>query len=239
MDLKIAGSGTVTPGEYENIRVSGSGSIHGPVHCTSLHASGSVSAQGEIFCEKEVHVSGSGRFRGPIQAESASFAGSGHVDGDLVVTGEAKAAGSFRCDGGVRAGAIRFAGAGRVERDAEAEEARITGSFRCGGLLNAELVELRTDGGMDIGSIGGSVIRILPSEYDRPWILRAFRRHNWGSTTVRGPVEGDDIKLVNVTAPRVSGRTVVIGEGCSIDLVQYSESVEISPHAQVGRTEKV
>jgi len=238
MDMKIAGSGSITPGEYENIRVSGSGKICGPVRCRSLHASGSVFAEGDIFCEEEIHVSGSGRFRGTLQAGEFRAAGSAHVDGDLIVTGEAKAAGSFRCDGGIRAGVLHLAGGIRVEKDAEAEEARISGAFRCGGLLNAERVELRTDGGMDIGSIGGSVIRVQWES--RGFNLRNLVRKNCeGTVTVRGAVEGDDILLECVTAPRVSGRTVVIGEGCNIDLVQYSETVEISPDARVGQTEKI
>lgn len=238
MDMKIAGSGSITPGEYENIRISGSGSIRGPVRCRSLHASGSVSAEGDIFCEEEIRVSGSGRFRGAVQAGEFCAAGSAHVDGDLTVAGEAKAAGSFRCDGGIRAGVLRLAGGIRVEKDAEAEEARISGGFRCGGLLNAERVELRTDGGMDIGSIGGSVIRVQWES--RGFNLRnLFRKNHRGTVTVRGAVEGDDILLECVNAPRVSGRTVVIGENCNIDLVQYSESIGISPDAKVGRTEKI
>ena len=56
---------------------------------------------------------------------------------------------------------------------------------------------------------------------------------------MKNSVEGDDIALEGVTAPRVSGRVVAIGEGCEIDLVQYSEQVEISPEAKVGRTEKI
>ena len=60
-----------------------------------------------------------------------------------------------------------------------------------------------------------------------------------GIVRVKNSVEGDDIALEGVTAPRVSGRVVAIGEGCEIDLVQYSEQVEISPEAKVGRTEKI
>ena len=60
-----------------------------------------------------------------------------------------------------------------------------------------------------------------------------------GIVRVKNSVEGDDIALEGVTVPRVSGRVVAIGEGCEIDLVQYSEQVEISPEAKVGRTEKI
>ena len=56
---------------------------------------------------------------------------------------------------------------------------------------------------------------------------------------VKTSIEGDEIALEGVIAPRVSGRVVAIGAGCEIDLVQYSEQVEISPEATVGKTEQI
>ena len=60
-----------------------------------------------------------------------------------------------------------------------------------------------------------------------------------GSVSVSGSVEGDDIALEGVTCPRVTGRVVAIGAGCHVDLVQYSEKIEVSPDAKVGRTEQI
>jgi hypothetical protein len=57
--------------------------------------------------------------------------------------------------------------------------------------------------------------------------------------SVSGSVEGDDIALEGVTCPRVTGRIVAIGAGCHVDLVQYSEKIEVSPDAKVGRTEQI
>ena len=56
---------------------------------------------------------------------------------------------------------------------------------------------------------------------------------------MKNAIEADTIALENVKTPRVSGRIVAIGEDCEIDLVQYSEEIEISPKAKVGRTEKI
>ena len=57
MDMKISGSGTVPPGEYENIKISGSGHLEGTVTCTGLHVSGSASAD-TVECSGEIHISG-------------------------------------------------------------------------------------------------------------------------------------------------------------------------------------
>ena len=60
-----------------------------------------------------------------------------------------------------------------------------------------------------------------------------------GKVQVNNSIEGDEIALEGVVTPRVSGRVVAIGADCEIELVQYSEQVEISPEAEVGRTERV
>ena len=57
--------------------------------------------------------------------------------------------------------------------------------------------------------------------------------------TVGELVEGDVVALECVKVPTVVGRVVAIGVGCEIDLVQYSEEVEIDPDAKVGRCEKI
>ena len=77
-------------------------------------------------------------------------------------------------------------------------------------------------------------IRVLPTDLARnPGILTRFQGD------LDRAIEADTVALENVRAPRVSGRVVAIGEDCEIELVQYSEQIEISPRAKVGRTEKL
>ena len=59
------------------------------------------------------------------------------------------------------------------------------------------------------------------------------------SVAVSSSIEGDEIAIECVECPRVTGRVVAIGKGCNIELVQYSETIEISDEAKVGMTEKV
>jgi hypothetical protein len=51
--------------------------------------------------------------------------------------------------------------------------------------------------------------------------------------------EGGEISLEYVTSPKVSGARVKIGDGCRIDLLEYSESYEISPKAKVSKIFKI
>jgi hypothetical protein len=93
-----------------------------------------------------------------------------------------------------------------------------------------------------IGAIGGSEIRIYNSRYGNngkrlPLIKRLLGGN--GNLCVGELIEGDVVALECVVAPKVVGRVVAIGDGCEIDLVQYSEEIEISDKAKVGRCEKI
>ena len=52
-------------------------------------------------------------------------------------------------------------------------------------------------------------------------------------------IEGDEISIEYTSAKTVTGKDVKIGEGCEIELLQYSENAEISPKAKIGRCEKI
>ena len=52
-------------------------------------------------------------------------------------------------------------------------------------------------------------------------------------------IKGGKVELEHVNCPLVIGKNVKIGKGCIIDLVQYSDTVEISHGARVERAEKL
>ena len=52
-------------------------------------------------------------------------------------------------------------------------------------------------------------------------------------------IEGDTIAVERVSTPLIVGRIVAIGAGCKVDLVQYSEEIEIHPDAVVKKVEKI
>ncbi len=241
MDMKISGSGTVPAGEYDIIKISGSGSIEGNIKCTELHVSGSASADSTVECSGEIHVSGACNFDGDIVTRSLHLSGGFNCDGSITVTDKAHISGGINVDGSLKCGVLEAHGGLNVDEDIEAENASIHGSVSCGGLLNAETLEINTKDGCVIGSIGGSRITI---RYTKRKFFKNFVTIHVGNKRVNGievqqSVEGDEIDIEHVTCPRVSGRTVKIGEGCEIDLLQYSENYEIHEKAKVGKIEKI
>ena len=225
--------------------------MSGPIRCKSFSASGAVGGNDSFECAEAFRVSGSGSFDGSIKAGSLGAYGSFSCGGDIIVSGESKSANCLEnikeCLGALKDGDVHIAGAADIGGGGgvEAEIVKIDGKLDCGGLVHAEEVDIAFDSGMDIGSIGGSRISIYRSlsrsrRISRlPLISSLLSSVGLGKVNVKTAIEGDVIAIENVRTPRVSGRIVAIGEDCEIDLVQYTEQIEISPNAKVGKVEKV
>ena len=144
-------------------------------------------------------------------------------------------------DANIKCGTLDVHGGLRADGDIEAETVSVHGNIFSEGLLNAEQIEIDTKSGCAIGSIGCSKIT---ATYTKRKLFPNLISVQYNGKQIRGikveqTIEGDEIDIKYVTCPRVSGRTVKIGEGCEIDLLQYSESYTIDHKAKVGKIEKI
>ena len=224
MNMKMAGSASIPAGEYNEVKVSGSSRLYGFVRCVRFSSAGSVKGE-TIDCFDDFDLSGSGVFSGNVKAKRMSVSG------------------SIKCGESVKCEELSVLGAMKVCGDVEAEMITIHGAINCDGLLNAEEVNIQFETGMNIGSIGGSKIVVFSKNPIKPIkrlsLFASLCKSKVSTVAVASSVEGDEIALEYVTCPRVTGRVVAIGGGCDIELVQYSEMVEIHPDAKVGKTEKI
>lgn len=246
MDMSFSGAGSIAPGEYDKVRISGSGRSEGLIRCESIHVSGSYHGE-SIECINEFHASGSAKNDGDVSAGSMGISGAYKCEGNITVKDEAHISGSFGCGKNLKCGELKIYGAAKIGGDIEAEHAVICGGVKCAGLINAEVLEIYLgQGGIGnstkAGSIGGSKITVeSKGSAHHPGFFEILFGWNSGKATleVEESIEGDDIRLEKTIAKTVIGRNVVIGEGCKIGLVQYSEEAIISPDAQVGSCEKI
>ena len=242
MNMHISGSGNIPAGEYEKVSVSGSARLHGLVRCNSFATSGS-SAGESIECSENFKISGSSAFSGNVSAGYIGISGSFSCGGELISSGKIICSGGAKCEKSIKCDELAVSGSIKIGEDVEAEKIKIDGVINCSGLLNAEDIEIKFDKGMEIGSIGGSKIIIIKEPKrkfgERLPLLSSLVKKINGNVYVEGSIEGDEIALEAVTCTRVTGRVVAVGAGCDIDLVQYSDQIEISPDARVGKTEKI
>lgn len=245
MDLNISGSGQIMPGEYDTIRVSGSGRLEGMVRCQNLYTSGSVGGN-SVVCENDINTSGSCNFSGDISTGNLVVSGGSSFGGNVEAREKIAISGGSSFRGTVKCKQLQLSGGSKIGGDVEAEFIKIRGAADCDGLMNAEEIEIEFEKGMEVGSIGGSKIVIYKRHGEEkkkrarlPLFSSLIKRRTLGTVCVKNSIEGDEIALEGVVTPRVSGRVVAIGADCEIELVQYSEQVEVSPEAKVGRTEKI
>lgn len=242
--MNISGSGRISAGEYnEKISVSGSGKIDGKVRCKALSCSGSVSGNGELQCIEDVHVSGSMKLEQNLSAQNIHVSGSLNIGGECIAQQDIKVSGGMKCHQNLKCHTLKISGGLRCEEGVEAENVKISGNINCTGLLNAENIRIEfAQTGCSVGSIGGSNITILSSESKTPFNrLTLFSNiiKNIGAFQVGQAIEGDVIAVEKVHTPLIVGRVVAIGAGCQIDLVQYSEEIEVHPDAIVKKLEKI
>lgn len=244
--MNISGSGRVDAGEYnEKISISGSGRINGNVRCVAISCSGSVKSIGDVECSEGISVSGSAHFEKSVVADNFSVSGSARVDGDINAKNSIKISGSMKCGGSLKSSRIGCSGSVEIGDEAEADEIRISGKVICAGLLNADKIDIQKDGfnvNSRVGSIGGGEIKVHNDRKGEKLArlpLLSKLVGSGGALIVDELIEGDVVALECVKAPRVVGRVVAIGADCEIDLVQYSEEIEIHPASKVGKYEKV
>ena len=238
MNTKIVGCGAINSGEYENIIIRGRGKMHGKVKCTSFSASGSTSGE-SIECSGNFEASGNTKFSGSLSAVNVKVKGAFSTNGRITAEDNVTAYGKLKCADSIKASAIRAFGAIKVEKDIEGETVEINGSLNCNGLVNAEAFTLRSDARSRIGCIGGGTITVKIKGIRKlmskiPLASRIFK-----NLSVESYIEGEEIFVESLSCPKIVGSRVIIGKKCKIDLVQYSDAIEISPKAKVFKIEKI
>lgn len=238
-EIRVSGSGYVSA---EEIKISGSGHLPGGVKVGRISCSGSVSIGGDI------------------ETEEARFAGSASIDGSIN-SKNLSASGSFKAEGDAKGGSMRFAGSCKIGNDVTLEDSLIAhGSLTVLGNVTAKrLVEL--SGCFDIGGklttghfeaelrrsrshirdgIQADYVNIRKRGKVGGLVILGFpifgRRIRGGRLCTTHIVGKEKVYLENVVCDNVTGKHVIIGEGCEVKgRVKYSDTVEVHPEAVLSK----
>lgn len=238
-DISISGSGKIAGGEYDHIRISGSGSMTGDVIANSVHISGS--GRSESIEAREIRVSGSFHASGCVRAEELRVSGSAHIDG-AIEAGEIQVSGSFHTNNVVTGKTVRVSGSMHAQSGIEADKVMISGGAKINGLLNAEEIDINLGGSCTIGEIGGERIRVSKGSSSVNLSFNffgLFSKKITRSMLETNSIEGTEVILENTICPIVRAKRIVIGEGCEIGRIEYEETLEIHPSAIVKEQVKI
>ena len=225
-DLRISGSGSAGGGRYKVVSISGSGKIGGDINCERFSISGSGKVEGAVITNS-FSISGSGKVTGDLNCVTGNISGSGKIGGNFKGE-EIVVAGAGRVEGRINATVVKLLGAIKVGHGIEGEFITIKGALKTLGMVNGDEINIELNGGCEIEEIGATKVKVL-KEYSTMnvigrFICKMFNK-NYGYLTIR-TIEADEIYLENTIADVVRGGKIIIGEGCKIKRVEYSESLE-------------
>jgi|LSQX01.2.fsa_nt_gb cytoskeletal protein CcmA (bactofilin family) len=235
-DCTISGSGTISGGEYRNVRISGAGKVTGDLKCESFSCSGASNVEGSIVCS-DFNCSGSTKVKGDLKSTgTVRISGSTIISG-TVSAGEIRSSGSFHAENTVSANSsVSMSGSTRIDGDLIAENITISGLVKVSGLMNGGNVSICPSGNSRTGSIGGTNITIKNDSpnYFINFIAKFFSNSNSDFSFETDSIEGDKIEIFHTKAKLVRGGVVTIGDGCEVERVEYSESITYSDHCKIG-----
>lgn len=233
--ISISGSSSFSGGTYDAIQISGSGKCTEPFTANSVRVSGSSSLA--TVEAGEMRISGSAKFSGRVSTEKMSVSGVCKIEEDCEAA-NLQLSGSMYARKGLRGTNGSVSGSIYVDGDMEFEQLTISGAASVSGLLNAETLTIHLGGNCEIGEIGGNTIFVdVPPRH-----LSFLGKLLGGLTTPTlkcGTIEGESIRLENTVCDTVRGKNVVIGPGCEIGLVEYSDELTVDPDSRVQRKEKM
>lgn len=109
-NVKIAGSGTISGGEYNVVSIAGSGSSTADISCKLLKVAGTASFKGCVDAE-EISIAGSSKFHQNLKSKKIKIAGTAKVEGNIE-SEELNIDGNINILGECNVGTLKQEGAG-------------------------------------------------------------------------------------------------------------------------------
>lgn len=230
-DLVIHGMGSVSGGEYGEIKVNGHGKIDGDLSCKQMNVNGTAQINGNIKSDY-IRISGAAYIHGKVEGNELRIDGQANLS-EGIKCKEIKIYGSLNMKGNLAGETVLIKGHASIQNDCEAEEFTAKGAFSIGGLINADRIDITLYGNSRAKEIGGESINV---QKQHRFLFDKFLKPNRLEVDI---IEGDEIEIEFTTAKVVRGNKVIIGKGCQIGLVEYKEHCSIDKDAKVEEQKKI
>ncbi len=227
--MDVAGVGKIPSGDYDNINISGLGTICGDVHANKVDVSGKGKSLGGIDC-KYLYVSGT--FKGEENVRSSK---------EINISGLAKfisidcdyiyVSGKISLDKDLNFNKVSIEGWLTVLENCQGQEFIVDGKVNIKGLLSADKIDISIRGKNYIKEIGGEEISIKDGGKVTVKILGLSKTIS--SYMECDLIEGDKIDIENTRCKVIRGENIIIGEGCVIDKVECSGDLSIDKKSEV------
>lgn len=247
-NMRISGSGIIPEGEYNEIKISGTGSITGDVKANVIKISGSGDSRCNLV-SNEMRVSGS--FDVGSNMDINEFI---NINGTLDCKGNIKAKdikinGTLGCSNNISSNNMKVSGGAYIKGNAIFDNLEVRGTIdiegncegrdflgygavKVRGLLSADKINIITYRDSFIKEIGGEDIVIKRKE-NRGLGFILFNPFSRGRVE-SDCIEGDNIFVENTICKVLRGNNITVGEGCRIDRIEYLGELTIDEKSEVG-----
>ena len=235
-DIKTAGGGTFSGGTYGDVTFNGSGTMNGDVDALTYRINGAGTSNGRVKAQG-ITVNGTASFNGEVQSNELAVNGDANIR-DGAGIGRLVVKGNLSVGGGVSAHEVELKGFLRIGGDCQAEQFTGEGGFNVAGLLNAGNIDIMVQAPATAREIGGERIVIRQpggNIASFTGLLTIWAEKRLTAETI----EADTVWLENTTAKVVRGKSVTVGNGCVVDLVEYADSYTPAGTAQVKEARQV
>lgn len=237
-DIRISGAGSTGGGKYNEVRISGAGKVNGDIECNLMDISGASEIKGNVK-SKVVKINGAAQIRGNLLSDDIEINGGSTIDGH-VETKKVRIYGGSEIGGSLHASEVEIKGSVKIKGDCETETFRNDGGFTIDGLLNADSIYINIGGSCRVREMGGGKIEVRRSDSAVFAFQKVFKDiFNIKENLIVDSIEGDDIYLEYTMAKVVRGNNITIGRDCTIGLVEYKDSINVSLGSLVTEQKKL
>ena len=214
-NTSLSGSGKITQGEYDSIKISGSGTIEGPVNFETLKVSGSCKVRPDSVLEgNEMHISGSIHSQSDMKVNTVHISGSCHSEKDI------------------RAHSLNISGSCHQQGKIYADEIYLSGSIKSSGEVNADFVEV--SGIASLNDLFGEKITFLPANCNSFGFFRFAKQRKL--STVKN-IECTTLEAACLRCDTISAEHITLTDGCIVDHIQCDGTLSYDSTCQVGTVE--
>ncbi|AST91564.1 MULTISPECIES: polymer-forming cytoskeletal protein [Sutcliffiella] len=239
-DLKINGSMVVSGGSFNEVSINGKGTINGDVQCKEFKINGACDVNGKLKAE-------TGVIRGNTNVEEDLYIGDFSVYGNATLQGNLYTSlfnvkGSCSVEKSINAEVIKPYGRLKVGDSCRADNFIARGVFDINDTLDSKIIDVTINGGKCSANVikGEQVSVKLKGEEGFLKVLKSlFSFGDDRGTLKANEIIGNDIQLAATKAKLVKGDRITLNDGCDIELVEYTESLEIVGKARVIESKKV
>jgi cytoskeletal protein CcmA (bactofilin family) len=234
-NLTITGNGSSSGGIFRNVKILGDAKVDGDLDCLAFKCTGSALITGNVK-STSCHINGEARLKGNLETGRAKILGVLDIDGS-VKTNEMISTGETRIRGDLAGEDVTLEGHFSIKGNCEAENLEMKGVLTIGGLLNAGKVELKIYSKCEVKEIGGEKIDIRrgTSSIFKRLIGMFYLPSDFHQGMLQvDTIEGDDIYVEHTSAKAIRGTNVIIGPGCTIGHVEYTNQFQKTDDSVIG-----